>query len=329
MTEPAPTPNSGKTLADTVAMGPDQESQPAWLKKRNIKTDQRIKLTRLSHTRYQHPDLDEIHAFLLDFGLRVALRTDDEVWYKGYGPDQTSKLPGAGPVQQLKDAPGGGFLVTVMDPEGYPVNVVWGQEQVQSEPASPPRTRSFSTSHRKRLAFESSTGSRPGRRLFIRWLGHFGLCTQKFNEQLEFYTSSFNIFPTDFVYVDADGQRVPVTVFMHLDLGQEAVDHHSFFLSSNPKAAHVHHSSFEVHDFDAQQLGHQWLAGKGYRPAWGIGRHVLGSQIFDYWWDVSGNMVEHYADGDQVNEDTPIGYMPAGEDTLAVWGPKIPGAFLE
>lgn len=46
---------------------------------------------------------------------------------------------------------------------------------------------------------------------------------------------------------------------------------------------HVHHSSFEVHDFDAQALGHQWLKKEGYELAWGVGRHVLGSQIFDYW----------------------------------------------
>ncbi len=57
---------------------------------------------------------------------------------------------------------------------------------------------------------------------------------------------------------------------------------------------HVHHSSFEVHDFDIQSLGHQWLRDKGYDLVWGVGRHVLGSQIFDYWWDRSGFVLEHY-----------------------------------
>ena len=46
---------------------------------------------------------------------------------------------------------------------------------------------------------------------------------------------------------------------------------------------HVHHSSFEVHDFDIQALGHQWLREKDYDLVWGVGRHVMGSQIFDYW----------------------------------------------
>ncbi|KAL3442484.1 Glyoxalase/Bleomycin resistance protein/Dihydroxybiphenyl dioxygenase [Aspergillus insuetus] len=354
MAEMTPKPNRGVTVADTVAMGADQESQATWLAKQGIDPASRIKLARLSHMRYQHPDLDVIHQFLLDFGLQVALRTDNEVWYKGYGPDQyvyhakkgpkkflggvfeaasqedferACQLPTAGPVEHLEGVPGGGVLVTVTDPEGFPLNVIFGQQPVQGAPAhtaekvvlnypeEKPRVREFNR-------FEHGPAA-------VYKLGHFGLCTQDFAKQLEFYTSTFNLIPTDFIYIEQEGQRIPVTTFMHLDLGPAPVDHHSFFLSANPKAAHVHHSSYEVHDFDTQQLGHQWLTQKGYRPTWGIGRHVLGSQIFDYWWDVSGNMVEHYVDGDLVNCETPIGYVPAGPDSLAIWGPETPKAFLE
>jgi hypothetical protein len=99
-------------------------------------------------------------------------------------------------------------------------------------------------------------------------------------------------------------------------------------MSSNP-TTHVHHCSFEVHDFDTQKLGHQWLANKNYKSVWGVGRHILGSQIFDYWWDTTGNMIEHYADGDLVNDQTPIGYGPAGDESLAVWGPEVPSWFLQ
>jgi len=28
---------------------------------------------------------------------------------------------------------------------------------------------------------------------------------------------------------------------------------------------------------------YQWLTQKKYENCWGVGRHVLGSQIFDYW----------------------------------------------
>lgn len=59
----------------------------------------------------------------------------------------------------------------------------------------------------------------------------------------------------------------------------------SFFLGISPMArkAHVHHSSFEVNDFDTQSLGHDFLRSKGWTNCWGLGRHVLGSQVFDYW----------------------------------------------
>ena len=38
--------------------------------------------------------------------------------------------------------------------------------------------------------------------------------------------------------------------------------------------------------------------------------------------------MEHYSDSDQVNEDTPFGREPAAPDTLHVWGPNIPLAFV-
>lgn len=69
---------------------------------------------------------------------------------------------------------------------------------------------------------------------------------------------------------------------MHIDLGEEFTDHHSFFIFQGPKS-HVHHTSYEVHDFDTEVLGHDWLRDKGYQNCWGIGRHIMGSQIFDYW----------------------------------------------
>ena len=166
-------------------------------------------------------------------------------------------------------------------------------------------------------------------------LGHYGLCVQQFDKQLTWYTQNFNLMPSDFLYVqppasaaDPNPPRKIVATFLHLNLGKELVDHHCFFMSTNP-TSHVHHASFEVHDFDTQHLGHQWLADKGYKSVWGIGRHILGSQIFDYWWDTTGNMIEHYADGDVVDEGTPVGYGAAGDESLAVWGPEVPKWFLE
>lgn len=39
-------------------------------------------------------------------------------------------------------------------------------------------------------------------------------------------------------------------------------------------------------------------------------------------------MVEHYSDGDLVNEDSSYSRLPSGPDSLYVWGPDIPLSFV-
>ncbi len=257
---------------------------------------------------------------------------------------RAAELPGASEIRDLKDAPGGGQIVTVPDPEGIPCNLIFGQKP--PAPRHPPEILALNYGEskgrvRKFQRFQPGPAAvykvsilaslRTQKSCLtdgsILQLGHFGICTTKYEEMLTFYTKTFNIVPSDFIYVPNDGKKQVVTTFAHLDLKSQAVDHHSFFLSANP-TTHVHHCSFEVHDYDTQQLGHQWLAEKGYKLVWGLGRHVLGSQIFDYWWDTTGNMVEHYADGDLVTSETPIAYVAAGHESLAVWGPELPSDFL-
>jgi hypothetical protein len=85
-------------------------------------------------------------------------------------------------------------------------------------------------------------------------------------------------------------------VFYNLDLGKHYTDHHCFFhfqTFPNQKYTGPHHSSFEVHDVDVQLQGHYHLKSKDYKLMWGVGRHLLGSQIFDYWYDTDGFIVEH------------------------------------
>ena len=67
-------------------------------------------------------------------------------------------------------------------------------------------------------------------------------------------------------------------------------------------------------------VGHEHLVAKGYRHSWGIGRHVLGSQIFDYWFDPYGFRLEHWTDGDLFNQDTPMGRHPMATALDSQWG---------
>lgn len=109
--------------------------------------------------RYQHPDLDEITTFLADFGMHLVKSADDKRWFRGYGPDQyvyyaqrgpkkflggtyevesyadlekAAAIDGAGKIEELSDAPGGGHFITLTDPEGFPVCFVHGQEPAET-----------------------------------------------------------------------------------------------------------------------------------------------------------------------------------------------------
>lgn len=42
---------------------------------------------------------------------------------------RATELPTAGKIEELTDAPGGGYMVTLTDPEGFPMNVFFGQTQ--------------------------------------------------------------------------------------------------------------------------------------------------------------------------------------------------------
>ena len=59
-----PSPNRGASTLDVDAIGPDSESKAAWQKARRIDRSKQVKIVKLSHMRYQHPDLQVITTFL-------------------------------------------------------------------------------------------------------------------------------------------------------------------------------------------------------------------------------------------------------------------------
>lgn len=172
--------NHGAEIPDIEAAGTATETLSQWRKRAGIEPSRQIKIVKLSHMRYQHPDFNKITAFLQDFGMVVAKETEDEIWYRGYGNDQyvyyarqgpkeflggcfevesyqdlekASMIEGAGEIQELSNAPGGGFMVTLTDPECVALNLMFGQEPAEGGPEpeklvinyerEKPRTRRF------------------------------------------------------------------------------------------------------------------------------------------------------------------------------------------
>jgi hypothetical protein len=79
--------NKGYTLPAREAMemiGWDRMSINDWKARENIDEKSQIRLVRLSHMRYQHPDFTAISTFLQDFGMHLVKQTEDKIWWRGY-----------------------------------------------------------------------------------------------------------------------------------------------------------------------------------------------------------------------------------------------------
>ncbi|KAH8655230.1 Glyoxalase/Bleomycin resistance protein/Dihydroxybiphenyl dioxygenase [Xylariales sp. PMI_506] len=320
----------------------------------------KVQLDRIAHVYFEHPDLEKFAEFSKDWGFVETKRTDDRIYLRGYGKDpyayvaskskdgkprfggaafvaaseaefeKARKLPDA-IESSLEDAPGGGKMITFVRPDRTKMHIVYGQ--VEREVSDVPPSATHEVQGPYNGPFE-----KPRRGTFQRYregpalihkLGHYGYVSCDFDKEFEWYTSNFNFVPSNVLH-HWDLTNVDVLTFMHLDRGKKWSDHHTLFLQRAPptvKKTFLHHTSYEVADFDEQLLGHAWLAKKGYKSVWGVGRHVLGSQIFDYWKDISGFNVEHYADGDLVNEDTPTEREVVGP--ISVWGPEMPKDFVD
>jgi hypothetical protein len=316
--------------------------------------DPRVRLVRTAFVTYYHVDLDKAAKFLLDFGFEIAERRGAEaIFFQGYGPDPycyvarravdgegprfggaaylveseaelemaRSNIPGASPVVTKLDGPGGGVCLTLTDPVGHQVHLVHGIQEKPAESADRKGLQRIVVNwedEKPRVGkFQRFTmGPAP----IHKW-GHYGVSYPpgRYQDMVDFYAGHLALAFSDKVTL---GGREAIS-FFHIDRGLEYTDHHSFYIKP-AKTPDVAHSAFEIHDYDVQQLSHNYLESKGYRLSWGVGRHVLGSQIFDYWYDESGFELEHYCDGDLVNCETPVTVQENSDHTMYVWGPKRP-----
>jgi len=196
--------------------------------------------------------------------------------------------------------------------------VVHGQEPLTPLPVRAPLASNPATGRQR---FGQPIRLAPGPSSVTR-LGHVLLLVKSFPESLAFYQSVLGLKPSD-TYYAGDPDNL-VAAFMHCGLGATFTDHHTLALvAAQDGRARFDHSAFEVIDLDDVVQGGEYLKARGHTRSWGVGRHIQGSQIFDYWRDPFGNKVEHWTDGDLVNDDTPVGNAPFAGDELSQWAPPL------
>jgi catechol 2,3-dioxygenase-like lactoylglutathione lyase family enzyme len=299
--------------------------------------------------RLRSPDLDQAEEFLTAFGLVRAARTKDKLFMRGTDPvhhihvtelgpskfmgfgylaaseddlKKAAKAPGASGVEQI-DEPGGGKRVRLTDPQGYQIELVHGLENVPKLPVR--KTAMNWGEEKKRRAGELCRVPKGPSQ--VKRVGHGVVMSTDISSTLKWYRETLGFLVSDDVY-EGDKSNV-IGSFNRLDRGDDYVDHHVFFCLAGPKNG-LNHLSFEVRDFDDVMLGQEHLKAAGkYKHVWGVGRHVLGSQIYDYWYDPWGRVHEHWTDTDVLNARTPANQVSAEDGLLSQWGDAVPQELID
>ena len=143
----------------------------------------------------------------------------------------------------------------------------------------------------------------------VQRLGHVVLQSNRYVQTLDWYLQHLGLIVSDFLYHAGQRERGPVMSFIRCDRGSTPTDHHTLAMALGPSNRYVH-SAYQVSDLDALAAGGEYLREQGYHRSWGIGRHIQGSQIFDYWRDPDGFLVEHFSDGDLFDNTLEPGLGP-------------------
>jgi len=315
-----------------------------------------IKVLDIAWLEFEKPDLARAAAFARAFGFQTAQHGAEELQFRGTdagtpcvivrlgslskGTGQRTRFAGVAfrahdevdvlrladkigaPARPLPDSIGG-LSVDLVDPTGIPVRVVAGMHELPELPSQQPHTFNFGH-HRQRVNTTQRPPRLPAR---VQRLGHLVLQSTKYRETLNWYLDNLGMIVSDFLFFPGQRTRGPTMSFIRCDQGSTPTDHHTLAIALGPANRYVH-SAYQVSDLDALAAGGEYLRERGYFRSWGIGRHIQGSQIFDYWRDSDGLLVEHFADGDVFDNTVEPGWAAFTASGLAQWGPPATRDFL-
>ncbi|MFT7597915.1 MAG: catechol 2,3-dioxygenase-like lactoylglutathione lyase family enzyme [Acidimicrobiales bacterium] len=155
-----------------------------------------------------------------------------------------------------------------------------------------------------------------------RRLGHIVMGTPRFKEATAFFVDGLG-------FKISDQMMKGVATFARIEQ-----DHHNLLIHPGP-TSYINHYAMEMDDIDAiGKAGQAVLGERNDASVVGVGRHVLGSNVFWYMLDPSGTMFEFFTDIDQIIDDEAWERDHARRDwtpdtaPFSVWGPKEPEIFF-
>jgi catechol 2,3-dioxygenase-like lactoylglutathione lyase family enzyme len=298
-----------------------------------------IKIRGLAYARLRAPDLDLAEAFLRDFGMTRSARTTSAVYMRGTGPshhihvvelgspgfvgfaytvddpddlERIARAAGASGIEAI-DEPGGGRRVRLREPNGFQIEIVHGIETLAELPVERYPQHATDDSMKPPTGMRVKFG--PAR---IRRIAHGVLATPDVSGTVGWWREVLGVIPTDDLFAGSYDRLIGS--FNRIDAGDQPVDHHVVFVLNNTVAG-LHHLSFEVEDVEDIFFGKEHLDRVAkYEHMRGIGRHILGSQIYDYWLDPWNRMYEHWKSSERFTAASGSNRMLVGEGFVSQYG---------
>ena len=279
-----------------------------------------IKVARLSHVGLRARDLDKQAEFYTDrWGLDAIDEHGQDVFLRADGPEHhvltlhADDAPGldhfafevnsADDIDRAADIvsslglevvtpptqdfePGVARAIRFKDPEGNVVELVWGIDQVRD---------AYGTRDVKPRA-----------------INHVVLFTTHRPSMEQFYG-------------DTLGFKLSDTMADYMTFWRCNANHHSLAFAT-PRDANQHglnHAAFEVQDWTELMRAVFYMGERGVKRMWGPGRHLVGNNLFSYYFDPEGNVVEYTTEVEQITTDD---YVPRVRPRIPdLWGSLPPG----
>lgn len=290
----------------------------------------------LDHFTFSVPDLNVAKKFYEAFGLDVRKEGVGLALYTFGHPHRWGVIE-QGPEKKLRYLSFGVYeddmprfrdhfaklgIKEIAGPEGLQSNGIW----IMSPDGLPLELRVADKCSPDEKASFDVTSVGPGKagtvmrskapKVQPRRLSHFAIFTPDVSASIDFYRDTLGLRLSD--------RSRDIVAFLH---GPHGSDHHLIALVASDHTG-MHHSSWDVGTIQDIGLGAGQMAEAGYVRNWGMGRHVLGANYFNYIRDPWGSHAEYSCDIDYIPADCdwPADDFPP-EDSFYLWGPIPPEDF--
>jgi catechol-2,3-dioxygenase len=279
-----------------------------------------INITRLAHVGLRARDLSKQAEFYTEkWGLDPIVESPQELFLRGEGPDHHVLT-----LHESEDAGLDHFAFEVAHPDDIEraADVLFSQGvQIVTPP-----TRDLEPGVKNAIRFKDPDGNvveliagvdqlhdpYGPRDVKPQVLNHVVLNTRDRQRLEEFYGGTL-------------GFKLSDTLADFMTFWRCNANHHSIaFATARGDQTGLNHAAFEVKAWQDLMRGVFFLGEHGVRRMWGPGRHLAGNNLFSYYFDPEGNVVEYTTDVEQIRNDD---YVPPVRPMIAdQWGsgPPVP-----